>query len=276
MEDGIPSGQEMADEFNKLEAEPQNDSPAEPAPVEPAAEIPTVDDSQELKPVPAVAEPQAPDYTAERMQYLNVIAQLQEQIRANQPKAPAPEQPKPLTVDELDRVWKEDPIKAMQLAAMASPEVKALREQVEKFNQAEAERAEQAFANRIHSQEQAVAQKYPDFKPGSPTFTAALNFVRQNQGWLRQVANQDPNFNVVEHAYRQVAFDLLTAQKRAQDQKLVDKRAKAGSVKPGGTAPVTPASGSYARDAASDMANKGEVVPDAWVTNMEKALARYS
>lgn len=258
----------MAEEFEKLNETAET--------TEPTAEIPTVDDSQELKPVPQVAEPAQPDYTAERMQYLNVIAQLQEQIKAGQPRKPEPTPEKPLSIEELDAIWKTDPIKAMRLAAMSSPEVKALQDKVSQFDRAEAQRAEQAFGQRIDSQESQVRQKYADFQPGTPVYNAALNFVKQNHTWLRNVASENPNFNVVEHAYRQVAFDLVQAQKNAQAQKLVDKRGKAGSVKPGGTAPTTPASGSVARDAASDLANNGTVVPDEWVAAAEKAMRRYS
>lgn len=282
----IPTGAEMAAEFEKASGQTQDVTPDTGSTSvdqtqntsDPTGDVPTVDDSQEITPVAGSQPPVAqPDFNEERSQYLQLIAEMRAELhKARQPAPEAPKPEVPLTVEQLDEIWKQDPIKAMQLAAMASPEVKAMRETLNQFKQAEAQRAEQAFAQRIDTQEKAVAAKYPDFKAGSPVWNAALNYVRQNNGWLRQVASQDPNFNVVEHAYRQVAFDLLQAKNTAQTQKLVDKRAKAGSVKPGGTAPVTPASGSAARDAASDLAQNGAVVPDSWVTNMEKALARYS
>ena len=269
--------EDMAAEFEKLNAE-ESGQTSDVAQDDGQTTVPTVDDSQEVKTVPGSTPPvAAPDFSEERTQYLQLIAEMREEIR--QARAPKPEAVKPeeaLTVEQLDAVWKQDPIKAMQLAAMASPEVKAMRETLSQFKQAEANRAEQAFAQRIDTQEKAVAAKYPDFKAGSPVWNAALNFVKQNNAQLRAWASQDPNFNVVEHAYRQVAFDILRAQTASQNQKLVDKRAKAGSVKPGGTAPTTPASGSVARDAASDLANNGTVVPDEWVRAAERAFARHS
>lgn len=277
------TGRDAAEEFAKLSeaeesggAENTEVTPAEPAENKP--DLPTVDDSLEVK-EPEQVQEQQPDPQAERLRaeqhYLETIARLQDELRAR--SAPPVEKPTTaeLTLEELDQLWKKDPIAAMRRAAETSPEVLAMRKQLEKFEQAEQRRAEQAFADRINFQQKQVEQAYPDFKPGSVAYNAAYNYLLQNRHWLQNVARQDPNFNLVEHCYRQVAFDLLNQKTRAQEQKLVDKRRRSATVKPGGTAAVTHSGDSAARAAAADLAQKGEAIPDDWVRAAEKAEARY-
>lgn len=282
------SGQEMADEFNKLnEAPDKSNEPIDSQPqdqtVTPSNEqtsttdLPVVDDSQEIKPAEVDYRAQ---YEQEKTAYLEAIASLQDQIkhlyeqRAAQPAVQKPEE-KELTLEELNELWKKNPIEAMRRAALSDPSFRSVNQQLEHYKKLEERRTEESFQNRINAQAEECVKKYPDFKPGSAVYNAAFNYVVQNRGWLRNVALQDPKFNVAEHAYRQVAFDFLSQKSKAQEQKLVDKRAKSASVKPGATASVTPASGSAARDAASDLAEKGTPVPEAWVAGMERALARY-
>lgn len=288
-----PSGEELAKEFAELEAKeagdqnsdsgtnvtPAQDNSLEQKTVEQSPEEPAIPEAPADQMVEPSFEERLAEYERQQTQYLQVIAHLQEQVRAAQSGTKTVEKPveqQELTLEQLDALWKKNPIAAMQAAAMASPEVKAMRETIEQFKRAEAERAEQSFAQRIGNQQAEVQRKYEDFKPGTAVYQAAYNYVLKNRGWLRQVAEQDPSFNVVEHAYRQVAFDLRDKLVKAQNKKLVDKRSKSASVKPGGTAPVTPASGSAARDAASDLAQDGTPVPDSWVNAAERAFARFS
>lgn len=281
------TAQDAAEEFAKLnEQEGTTETPVEPSapaetPVEETqAELPTVDDSQEIKPVEQaqapVADPQA-EYLAKEARYLEAITRLQDQLRdlsGRVPQKPA-QQEDELTLEQLNELWAKNPMEAMRRAAMSSPEAKAMREQLQRFEAAEQRRAEQAFADRINLQQKQVEQKYPDFKPGSVPYNAAYNYLLQNRGWLQNVARQDPNFNLVEHCYRQVAFDLLQQKNTAQAQKLVDKRVKSATVRPGGTAAVTHSGSNAARAAAADLAQKGEVIPDDWVRAAEKAEARW-
>lgn len=279
MEDNeIPTGAEMAAEFAELEAKEAEGTP--PEPVEPSDVTPSASETSPVKPSePAPVEPSIEDrlaaYEAQQAQYLQVIAQLQAQMQqVAQPKPVPPPPEKELTIEELNELWKKDPLAAMRMAATTSPEVREMRKVIEQFQKAEEQRTEQAFADRVNAQQKAVEAKYADFKPGTPIFNAAYKFVLDNRDWLRQVAESNPSFNVIEHAYKQVAFDMREALVKAQNKKLVDKRAKSGSVKPGGTSPVTPSSGSAPRDAASELAQNGTPVPDSWVEAAEKAFAR--
>lgn len=275
------TAQDAAEEFAKLnEAEASPEAPADNTPAEPVKDdIPTVDDSQEV--VPQAASPAAPEVDpqaerlAEQQKYLQTIARLQDELR-QRGAPPKPVEPSnELTLEQLNELWLKNPIEAMRRAAATDPETLALKAQLKKFEQVEQGRAEQAFADRINFQQKQVEQKYPDFKQGSVAYNAAFNYLLQNRHWLQDVARKDSDFNLVEHCYRQVAFDLLQQKAKAQEQKLVDKRRQSATVKPGGTAAVTHSGDNVARAAAADLAQKGEAIPDDWVRAAEKAEARW-
>jgi hypothetical protein len=268
-----PTGADLAREFAAQEAA---ETPAESTPAEPAAEpeVPTVADEQEVVP-----NKDQEYFDRLRQGYDALIAQQNEEIaRLRAQHTQAVQTPKPAGFDMAE--WKKlvdtDPLKAIQVAARHDPEISQLRSELEQFKKDKAESAERAYVERVDMQTKQVEQKYPDFKPGTPLYGATYNWVAQNAQWLRSVSQANPNFNPVEHAYKQVAFDLMIQKSKVQDQKLVDKRNRSVTVRPGATTPVVPSGTSAARLAAADQASKGNVIPDAWVEAAERAEKKYS
>ena len=267
------TGETVADQGNDSPAE-FNDEPAKPA-VAPAVAQP----AQGGTDYKAVVE----GYAQLVSQYQARMAEMEQRFNAQQaPVVPAPTEAA-FDLEAWQKSVDADPAKAIGVAAehYMGPKLKALQGEIDQYKahvqQQEQVRAEENFRLRIENQQKAVEQKYPDFKPGSPIYKATYAWCAENAQWLKQVAMTNPNFNPVDHAYTQVAYPILAQKLKAQEGKLIDKRAQAVSVKPGSTASVpTPANGNPAQQAAAKLAQKGEPVPQWMVDLMSRSVEKYS
>jgi hypothetical protein len=272
--DHEPTGAELAKEFAE-----QADEPAAEPVAEPTAEIPTVPDEAE------VVEPPAQQFDREYFEKITAgyaaLAEQQrqelEQLRnAQRQTSNVPVKPAGFDVNEWKKLVEQDPVKAIQMAALHDPKFTAMEQRLQAFEQAEQQRQTEAFARRVDAQAYDVQVRYPNFKPGTPEYQATYQFVQANAAWLKQVAQSNANFNPIEHAYKVVSHDLLAQKNKVQSQKLVDKRSKSVTVRPGATTPVVPSGTSAARAAAADLATKGSVIPDSWVEAAERAEKKFA
>lgn len=272
-----PTGADLAKDFAAQNESEGGDAPAEPAPSTPVEQpdaIPTVDDSQAVDPKYESHLRQMEERFADRERQLNEHLRRYEyelqQLRQTKVE------PAKFDVEAWKKLVETDPVAAIAQAAemKLAPKLRGIEQKFQQQDEFKAQYEQRQFLDRMDRCQGDVQSRYSDFKPGSPVYQAAYRYVQQNAGWLEQAAKRDPNFNPVELAYKHVAHDFLTQKNRAQDAKLVDKRRKAATVVPSATAPVTSTGASSARAAASDLATKGDPVPEKWVQAMERAAKR--
>lgn len=123
---------------------------------------------------------------------------------------------------------------------------------------------EREIAARRAANAQQHFSKYPEFKEGSQYYQTTERFIAQNEKWLSQLEQTNPNLNLTEVSAKLATYDVMRQELESLKAKMGQTRAKAETVRPGTGGKAIP-SGNSARSsvmaALEDMraSGKGEV-----------------